>query len=119
MSKEKIRDLIICLIALTVLVLTITTNVFATDGDIENELGGNSNQNVNNTFSNIGNSNVSNNTNINNANTNKANTNNSNTNTNNAGIPYAGVDYSVVTIIIICGVSAIYAYKKIRDYKSL
>ena len=28
----------------------------------------------------------------------------------------AGVDYSIVFIIAVCGVSAIYAYKKIRDY---
>ena len=58
------------------------------------------------------------------ATTNKTNTvtnttTNTNTNKNNTtAMPNTGVDYSVVFIIAICGISAIYAYKKISDYKN-
>ena len=31
-------------------------------------------------------------------------------------MPDTGIDYSVLTIIAVTGISAIYAYKKIRDY---
>ena len=49
MSKEKVRDLIICLLTIGVLVLTIATNVFATDDDfdLESELGVNNNNTFN------------------------------------------------------------------------
>ena len=116
MSKEKIRDLIICAIALIVLALVLTTNVFATD--LEQALGETDNytqiQEASNTANNT-NTNVNTNTNTNVTNTN----NNTNSNTNKTAIPYTGVDYSVIAIIAVCGISAVYAYKKIRDYKSL
>ena len=119
MSKAK--ELIICIIAIIALVLTITTSAFATEGTPDiNSLMTNNNTEENNNFEEIGettnNTNTNTNTNTNvNTNTNiNANVNN-NTNTTTA-IPYTGIDYSVVIIIAICGVSAIYAYKKIRDY---
>jgi len=44
-------------------------------------------------------------------------TNNSNTNSTNTTVPYTGLNNTSIFIIIgICGISAIYAYKKIRDY---
>lgn len=126
MSKEKIRDLVICALALIVLVLAITTNVFAT-GDTPNLVAdlGNNNNNSNNNFLQIENGTLNNananqapvNNALNNTNSN-ANTNN-NVNANKTAIPYTGVDYSVIFIIAVCGISAVYAYKKIRDYKSL
>lgn len=107
MSNIKTKELIICLIAVVALILTITTNVFATQ-DINSLMGNNDFQQVENR-----NTNTSINTNTNtNANTNVANNNVNKV----ATIPYTGIDYSVVLIIAICGVSAIYAYKKIRDY---
>ncbi len=114
MSKTK--ELIICIIAIIALVLTITTSAFATEGtpDINSLMANNNTEN--NNFEEIGETTNNTNTNTNvNTNTNiNANVNN-NTNTTTA-IPYTGIDYSVVIIIAICGVSAIYAYKKIRDY---
>ncbi|MCL2383277.1 MAG: hypothetical protein FWC79_03855 [Oscillospiraceae bacterium] len=35
------------------------------------------------------------------------------------GLPQTGLDNSLVIIIIVCGLSALYAYKKIRDYNYL
>lgn len=119
MVKVKTKELIVCLLAVSILILAIATNVFATDinalvndannnndgyTEIENTVNGNGNINVNNNAKN--NSTVGSTNKIaNNTNTNKTTT-----------IPYTGIDYSVVVIIAICGVSAVYAYKKIRDY---
>lgn len=115
MSKTK--ELIICLISIVALILTITTNVFAQD--INALLNDSTN---NDAFANIeeNNSTNSNNTATNSIKANTTNTNNTNVANNNvnktATIPYTGIDYSVVVIIAICGISAVYAYKKIRDY---
>ena len=125
MSKIKTKELIICLISIIFLILTLVTDIFATDGSILPQ--GNNTNNTNNTnnaleeiqsrYNNT--TNDLNNTNNNN-NNNTNNTNNTNSNRNNTTkIPDTGVDYSVVFIIAICGISAIYAYKKIRDYNNL
>lgn len=118
MSKIKTKELIICIITFIALVLSIVTDIFATD--IEATLGGNStgnnvqqiqergNNTNNNTFNNT--NNVLNKTN---------NTNNTANNTNKTAVmPNTGVDYSVLLIVAVCGISAIYAYKKISDYKN-
>lgn len=115
MSNIKTKELIICLIAIIALVLTITTNVFATTPNIDVL-----NQDINNA-QNIQEKNATDNTpkpatTTNNNNTNGNNTNNNNTNNTTKSIPYTGIDYSVILIIAICGISAVYAYKKIRDY---
>lgn len=112
MSKTK--ELIICLISVAILILAVTTNVFASDVSDINALLKDAN-NTNNNYSQITDvqdvpNNVPANTNTN------RNVNNTNNNVSNTTIPYTGVDYSVVLIIAICGISAIYAYKKIRDY---
>lgn len=115
MSKRK--ELIICIMLVGMLILTLTTNVFATNVQSLSELSNNTNTNENENFQtiteNTSNNNVNTNANIN-TNTNV----NTNTNTNNTtdSIPYTGVDYSLLVIIAICGASAVYAYKKIRDY---
>ena len=112
MSKTK--ELIICIISIAVLILAAATNVFATDLEA---LTGNVNETNENEFQQITDS--DNNTNVNTtAGTINVNDNTNTNNTNNTveSIPYTGVNYSVIVIIAICGVSAIYAYKKIRDY---
>ena len=110
MSNIKTKELIICLIAIIALVLTITTNVFATTPYLGDALGNNTN---NEEIPQI--PETTNNTNTNN-NINTNNNTNTNTNTNKTAMPNTGVDYSVVFIIAVCGISAVYAYKKIRDY---
>ncbi len=114
MSRTK--EILISLLAIIVLILAIATNVFATSADeIVNALGNNQNNNtvvqIPSKDSNNTNNNTNNNNNkLNNVVNNKANVSNA---TEHAD---AGVDYSIVFIIAVCGVSAIYAYKKIRDY---
>lgn len=114
MSRTK--EILISLLAIIVLILAITTNVFATSADkLFDSLGNNQNNNtvvqIPSKDSNNTNNNTNNNNNkLNNVVNNKANVSNA---TEHAD---AGVDYSIVFIIAVCGVSAIYAYKKIRDY---
>lgn len=135
MSKISTKELIICIVTIIALVLVITTDVFATTPSL-NELMNDANTNSVNEIPETNNA-TTNNTTTNNATTNNATTNNATTNNttsnnttpnnaaannankNNTVIPDTGVDYSVVFIIAIFGVSAIYAYKKIRDYKNV
>ena len=130
MSKIKTKELVICIFTITILILTITTNVFAQDiGSLANSIGNNSSNNASEEIPDLPTNNVNrNNTSINNTNSNNVSTNNTNRNnasTNNSNknnvttMPYTGVDYSVIFIIVICGISAIYAYKKIKDYNNL
>ena len=110
MSRTK--EILISLLAIIVLILAITTNVFATSADdLLNALGNNQNNNTVTQIQSKDSNNTNNNNNkLNNVVNNKANVSNA---TEHAD---AGVDYSRVFIIAVCGVSAIYAYKKIRDY---
>lgn len=126
MSKKKTKELIVCIIALIVLMLAVVTDVFAMS--IEDALGNNSagnnfstipdatNTSTGNNTSNGTGNNIANNTSNNTTNTNKVN--NTNRNNNATAIPNTGVDYSVVLIIAVCGISAVYAYKKIKDYNN-
>lgn len=124
-----VKEMIIILISLVV--IAISTNVYAT-GLV---LGGNNNSGSGATISgseynqwqNIqadNNSNTNTNTNTNtNLNANK-NTNSNNTkvyNTNNSkDLPQTGIeDYNIGILLIICVASAIFAYKKVNDYKNI
>ena len=126
MKKNSIKKILISLIAI-ILVIGVTYTAYATDGNssildeindmLQNENGntGNGNENLEEipegTNTNTG-------TNIN-TNTNSA-SGNVNTNENLPDTtPYAGVgDYTGLIFVAIFAVSAIYAYKKIRDYKA-
>lgn len=131
MFKGKTKELLICIIAVLALVFVLATHVFAmeeditsllrnssdgeedipeeTDGlnaldDLDDDLDDDYNTNVNNSVENT----VNNTTNTNN-----------NTNTNTTKYPDTGVDYSIVFVIVVCGISTVYAYKKIKDYNNL
>lgn len=121
MIKNNIKKIIISLLAIF-LVLGVACTTYATEGgsSILDEI----NQMLQNESGNIeGNQNASEipegtNTNTN-TNTNLA-SGNINVNENRpATTPYAGVEgYTGLIFVAIFGVSAIYAYKKIRDYKA-
>lgn len=116
MSKIKTKELIICVVTLAILVLSIVTDVFASD--IMDTLGNNSA--TNNNISQIvdRSNNTANNTTNNTTNNVVNKTNNIANNTNKTTMPDTGVDYSILLIVAVCGISAIYAYKKISDYKN-
>ena len=132
----KTKELIICLSLIFALVMVIATNVFASEIQDINALLGNT---TNNEFEPIGdipgvttqnntveNNTIENNTTTNNTITNNTTTNNTTTNntvsTNTAknnttnSMPNTGIESTSIVIIAICIISAVYAYKKIREY---
>ena len=107
------------LVILLSVVLIGTTGVFAADtldfnldDDTSTNTANNTNTNKNNTNTN------SNKSNTNNANANKNSSTYNNTNTN---LPKTGIEDSIPTavLIVIFAISAVYAYKKISDYKNV
>ncbi len=138
-KSNSIKELLILILTLICVVFTYSF-VYAADSQ-ENEfqdlLVGNNSSNTNSSNTNGANTNGSNtnSANTNRSNTNSANTNNSNTNTNaptlntNAikssnnntnNLPKTGVGDTAPTIllVVIFGISAIYAYKKVQDYQN-
>jgi len=114
------------LVILLSVVLIGTTGVFAAD-ELDFDLDDNTSSNTSNT-SNSSNTANNTNTNKNNTNTNNTNTNNANANKNsstynntNTNLPKTGIEDSIPTavLIVIFAISAVYAYKKISDYKNV
>ena len=112
---SKVKELIICIIAISFLVLSITTNIFAQNIDVISSNNNNNNANTNaNEFVTVPeitstNTNTNTNTNI-----------NTNRNTNTNTIPYTGSNnFSIIVLIGVCGIVAVYAYKKIKDYDNI
>lgn len=107
MKKSNLIKLFSILL-ITVMVMMFNTNVLAADNTF-NELPLTSANNTN-----------TNNTNTNTNNTNKSNTNNSSI-YNNTNLPKTGIEDSipVAMLVVVFGISAVYAYKKIRDYKNI
>ena len=123
---------VISILLISVMVMWVATTVNAADdnsyNDLTSTLTGN-NSNSSNNSSNTANTNSSNNT----ANTNSNNTNNTNNssnmtnNTNNSSVynntslPKTGAADSipVAMLVVVFGISAVYAFKKVRDYKNI
>lgn len=113
MKKLKSKKIILAVLTI-MLIVSLVSPVLATSGGLQviNE----NTQSDNNTLSNNTPTNNTN-TNTNNTNINTSNNNTSRYNNNTNTLPKTGVnDYSIALIIIVCLVSAVYAYKKIRDY---
>jgi len=121
----------ISIVLISVMVIAFSSSVFAADNtgfnDLTSTLSG-SNSNSNNTNTNSNNANTNTNTNSNtNRNTNTKSNTNSNSNKNNSSIynntnlPKTGVESSipVAVLVVIFGVSAVYAYRKIREYRDI
>ncbi len=133
MKKSNLIKLFSILL-MSIMVIMFTTNVWAEDNDFttlpvntNNTPNTNSNNNNANTNSNIpSNNSNTNRSNINSANINSNNTNNANNSNNssiynNTNLPKTGIEDSipVAMLVVIFGISAIYAYKKIRDYRNI
>lgn len=129
MNKSNLLKIFSILI-LSIMVILLTTTVNAADSngfnDITPTLTNNSSTNGTNNAS--GNTNIANtntfsnttNTNKTNTNTNKT-TNNSSSIYNNTNLPKTGIGDSlpVVVLVVVFGISAVYAYKKINDYRNI
>lgn len=116
------------ILLISVMVILFNASVFAADNtgfnDLTSTLSNSSNNSSNNTNVSANNTNSNTNTNTNtNSNTNlNINTNSNNSSIyNNTNLPKTGVESSipVAMLVVILGVSAIYAYRKINEYKNI
>ena len=142
MENSKIFKRLVIVMLSLVLVAVCSTSVFATDDDLflsvnstgntaSNATSDNSttnntatnNTNTNNTTNSslTANNTTTNNT-VRNTATNNTTNNTSKTNNNVNTLPKTGLSDTngiVALIVVVCGVSAIYSYKKVNDYKKL
>lgn len=117
----------ISIVLISVMVIAFSSSVFAADNtgfnDLTSTLSNSSNNNSSNgnTNSNTANNNTNRNTNNANTNTNTKNNTNNSSIYNNTNLPKTGVESSVpvAVLVVIFGVSAVYAYKKIKEYKDI
>lgn len=132
MKKISLLEIVVVMIV-TLAVMFMCADTYAADEDY-NDLGnfvinGNNTNNSTNTNKNTNtstntNTNTNKNTNTNNTNTNtNKNTNSSSyTNTNTNTLPKTGIESSQSVMLLVAGiatVSAVFAYKKMRDYRDL
>lgn len=127
-----VKSLLIALVSLSMIMFT-TNFVLAANDEFEevnfdNPSSSNSSTNKANTNSNK--SNTNSNKNKANTNSNKSNSNSLNTNGvrgnnvssyNNTSLPKTGLQESLPTVllVVVFGISAVYAYKKIKDYRNI
>lgn len=118
MKKSKVMKLILTIILGMVIAFT-ATQVLATDADDEEDDLSPSNIIPSNET--LGNKTPSNNTPSNNTPRNNLVGNNNSSSYNNTNLPKTGIEDSmpVVVLVVIFGISAVYAYKKINDYKNV
>ncbi len=129
MKKSKKVSIILIMI-ISCLILLISTKTFAANDlvDITNTITGNSagNNTINNT-TNIANNSTANNTTGNNNTINNSTNNNTvlktnnTSNYNNTSLPKTGIEDSItgVILVVILGISAVYAYNRIQYYKNI
>ena len=120
----KKKDLIVSVIMIVLFVvfgLTVVSN--ATSSITYNWGSGNDtnsssiiNQISTNTNTNISTTNTDSNISTVNTNSTSTNNNNNNNNNNTSSMPYTGAEDLPWVIITICGISAVFAYKKIKEY---
>lgn len=112
---------ILSIIIVAMILISITTSVFAaTDNDVFDQLYLNSN-NSNGTSLDLTNNTAGNNSTNSNTNSNRNNSSNYNRNNSSTSLPKTGIEDSipVALLVVIFGISAVYAYKKISEYKNV
>lgn len=115
-NSKLVKIVLIMIISLSVMI--VAKNSLAADTDLTNTLTGNSTTGSN-MITITGNNTISNTTNT--ATNNTVLTTNNTSNYNNTSLPKTGIeDHIPATILlVIFGVSAVYAYKKIQDYRNI
>lgn len=111
----------IMIILIGVMLITVSTGVFATDLVLGNNETSTITGNEYNGAQTVPDDNTTNNNATSNNNTNNTVNNVKTYNTNNSSdLPQTGIeDYNIGILLIICVASAIFAYKKVRDYKNV
>lgn len=105
-NSKLVKIVLIMIISLSVIIVA-KNSLAATTRDLTNTLSGNNTNNTNNIVNNSTNNTV-------------LKTNNTN-NYNNTSLPKTGVEDSIpaVLVVAVLGISAVYAYKKMQDYKNI
>lgn len=107
------------ILLISVMVILFTTSVNAADdtgfNDLTGTLTNNTTNNTSNNTTNTGNNSLTNNTANNNTNKNNSSI------YNNTNLPKTGIEDSipVAMLVVVFGISAIYAYKKIKEYRNI
>ena len=120
MKKSNLIKVVLVL-GISLMVMLFTTNVMAVNEvDLTSTIDNTSNDSNSNSNSNNSNSNSNRTNNTNTNRTNNTNTNNSSI-YNNTSLPKTGITDSipVAVLLVVFGVSSVYAYKKIKDYKNI
>lgn len=125
MKKTNLIKMLV-VISISLMVILFSSNVLAAtdeDGyeDLTEALGNSTSNNSSNTGNNSTNTNNSANNNTANTNTNRSNNTNNSSTYNNTSLPKTGLSDSVpvVLLVVVFGASAIYAYKKVNEYKNI
>ena len=122
MKKSIILKSFLVILVCAMLIFAITPVYAATDEGFNDLLGGNTSSGTDtNSNSNTGNTNTNrNSSNVQNINALRNTTNKVNT-ANNTNLPKTGLHDSLPTVllVVVFGVSAVYAYKKIKDYRNI
>ena len=115
-NSKLVKIVLIMIISLSVMI--VAKNSLAADTDLTNTLTGNSTTGSN-MIAITGNNTISNTTNT--ATNNTVLTTNNTSNYNNTSLPKTGVGDSIpgVILVVVLGISALYAYKKMQDYKNI
>ena len=118
MKNSKLVNVVLVVIIGFTMMFVAKESLAATD--LTNTLTGNNTTNNSNIQTITGN-NSTNNTTSNKTTNNTVLTTNNTSNYNNTSLPKTGIEDSVpgAILVVVLGISAVYAYKKIRDYKSL
>ena len=121
MKRSIILKSFLVILVSMMLVFTTSSVYAATDEGFNEILNPNGTENTNTGNTNTGNTNTNTNTNRNSANTNNTNISNTNRNNTTNSLPKTGVEDSLPTVLLIAvfGISAVYAYKKIKDYRNI
>ncbi len=125
MKKTNLIKMLV-VISISLMVILFSSNVLAAtdeDGyeDLTEALGNSTSNNSSNTGNNSTNTNNSANNKTANTNTNRSNNTNNSSTYNNTSLPKTGLSDSVpvVLLVVVFGASAIYAYKKVNEYKNI
>lgn len=116
-NLKLVKISLVVMIILTMVL--ISGQIFAVDIDLTNSLPGNSSTGSSNVLNLSGDS--GNNNTTNKATNNTVLTTNNTSNYNNTSLPKTGIGDSVpgVVLVVVLGISAVYAYKKMQDYKNI
>ena len=128
MKKTKLTNIILVII-ISLSILFVARNVFAADGQdmtyLLNSTSGNSSTSGTTTGTDSNSISAGNSTTVGGSNTviknNVLNTNNIASSYNNTTLPKTGAEDSMpaIVLVVVIGISAVYAYKKVQDYRNI